>query len=44
MVVEPESVLATHASQMMYKFAHELIGQDDVQRLWTTLPKPHQPS
>jgi flagellar biosynthesis protein FlhA len=29
-VVEPESVLATHISQVMYKFAHELIGQDDV--------------
>ena len=37
MVVEPESVLATHASQMMYKFAHELIGQDDVQRLLDNL-------
>ena len=37
MVVEPESVLATHVSQVMYKFAHELIGQDDVQRLLDNL-------
>ena len=36
-VVEPESVLATHVSQLMYKFAHELIGQDDVQRLLDNL-------
>ena len=36
-VVEPESVLATHVSQVMYKFAHELIGQDDVQRLLDNL-------
>jgi len=36
-VVEPESVLATHVSQIMYKFAHELIGQDDVQKLLDNL-------
>ncbi len=36
-VVEPESVLATHVSQVMYKFAHELVGQDDVQRLLDNL-------
>jgi flagellar biosynthesis protein FlhA len=36
-VVEPESVLATHVSQLMYKCAHELIGQDDVQRLLDNL-------
>ncbi len=36
-VVEPESVLATHLSQIMYKFAHELIGQDDVQGLLDNL-------
>ena len=26
-VVEPESVLATHLSQIMYKFAHEVLGR-----------------
>ena len=36
-VVEPESVLATHISQVMYKFAHELIGQDDVKLLLENL-------
>ncbi len=36
-VVEPESVLATHISQIMYKFAHELLGQDDVQALLDNL-------
>jgi flagellar biosynthesis protein FlhA len=36
-VVEPESVLATHVSQIMYKFAHELVGQDDVQKLLNNL-------
>ncbi len=36
-VVEPESVLATHVSQIMYKFAHELVGQDDVQKLLDNL-------
>jgi flagellar biosynthesis protein FlhA len=32
-VIEPESVLATHLSQLLYKHAAELIGQDDVQAL-----------
>ena len=32
-VVTPESVIATHLSQMLYKYADELIGQDDVQNL-----------
>ncbi len=36
-VIEPESVLATHLSQIMYKFAAELIGQDDVQKLLDNL-------
>ena len=36
-VVEPESVLATHLSQIMYKFAADLIGQDDVQKLLDNL-------
>jgi flagellar biosynthesis protein FlhA len=36
-VVEPESVLATHLSQIMYKFAHEVLGQDDVQKLLNNL-------
>jgi flagellar biosynthesis protein FlhA len=36
-VVAPESVLATHVSQILYKYAHELIGQDDVQSLLDNL-------
>ncbi|CAI8352657.1 MAG: Flagellar biosynthesis protein FlhA [SAR116 cluster bacterium MED-G04] len=36
-VVTPESVIATHLSQMLYKFADELIGQDDVQHLCDNL-------
>ncbi len=36
-VIEPESVLATHLSQIMYKFAAELVGQDDVQKLLDNL-------
>ena len=36
-VVEPESVLATHLSQIMYKFAHEVLGQDDVKQLLDNL-------
>jgi len=36
-VVEPESVLATHLSQLMYKYAHEVLGQDDVQILLDNL-------
>jgi flagellar biosynthesis protein FlhA len=38
-VVEAESVLATHLSQIMYKFAHEVIGQDDVKQLLDNLAK-----
>ena len=30
-VVLPESVMATHLSQMLHKYASQLIGQDDVQ-------------
>ena len=36
-VIEPESVLATQLSQIMYKFASELVGQDDVQKLLDNL-------
>lgn len=36
-VIEPESVLATHLSQLLYKNAAELIGQDDVQGLLDNL-------
>ena len=36
-VIEPKSVLATHLSQIMYKFAAELVGQDDVQKLLDNL-------
>ena len=36
-VVAPESVLATHLSQILYKYADELIGQDDVQTLLDNL-------
>ena len=36
-VVEPESVLATHLSQIMYKFAADLVGQDDIQKLLDNL-------
>lgn len=42
-VVAPESVLATHVSQILYKFAHELIGQDDVQTLLDNLTQ-HAPN
>lgn len=38
-VVEAESVLATHLSQILYKFAHEIIGQDDVKQLLDNLAK-----
>ena len=37
MVVEPETVLTTHVSHMMTKFAGELLGQDDVQALLDNL-------
>ncbi len=36
-VVAPESVLATHLSQMFYKHSGKLIGQDDVQTLLDNL-------
>ena len=36
-VVEPETVLTTHVSQIMTKYAGELLGQDDVQSLLDNL-------
>ena len=36
-VVEPESVIATHISQMVSQHAADLIGPDDVQQLLDTL-------
>ena len=36
-VVAPESVLATHLSHLVYKYAGQLIGQDDVQKLLDNL-------
>ncbi len=36
-IVNPESVMATHLSQLIYKHAGELIGQDDVQELLDNL-------
>ena len=38
-VITPESVLATHLSQILNKFAGQLIGQDDVQILLNNLSK-----
>ncbi|MEE3316596.1 MAG: flagellar biosynthesis protein FlhA [Pseudomonadota bacterium] len=38
-VVEPESVIATHLSQMLYKHASQLLGPDDVQVLLSRLEK-----
>ncbi len=38
-VVEPESVIATHLSQLLYKHAADLIGPDDVQVLLDTLAR-----
>ncbi|NBE09167.1 flagellar biosynthesis protein FlhA [Paragemmobacter ruber] len=38
-VVEPESVIATHLSQLLYKHAGDLIGPDDVQALLDTLAR-----
>ena len=38
-VIAPESVLATHLSQILNKFAGQLIGQDDVQILLDNLSK-----
>ena len=39
MVVEPESVIATHLNQILNKHASELIGQDEVQSLLDNLSK-----
>ena len=36
-IIEPETVLATHLNQILYKHASELIGQDDVQELLDNL-------
>lgn len=36
-VVEPDSVMATHLSQMLYKHGADLIGPDDVQTLLENL-------
>ena len=32
-IIEPDAVLATHISQVIKKYAFELLGQDDVQQL-----------
>ena len=42
-VVNPESVMATHLSQVLHKYASQLIGQDDVQSLLDNLSQtaPH---
>ena len=42
-VVYPESVMATHLSQVLHKYASQLIGQDDVQGLLDNLAQsaPH---
>ena len=42
-VVNPESVMATHLSQVLHKYASQLIGQDDVQGLLDNLAQtaPH---
>jgi flagellar biosynthesis protein FlhA len=39
MIIAPETVLATHLSQMLYKHAADLIGLDDVQELLDNLSK-----
>ena len=36
-IINPESVMATHLSQLVYKHAGDLIGQDDVQGLLDNL-------
>ncbi len=38
-VVEPDSVLATHLNQMLFQHATDLLGPDDVQSLLATLQK-----
>ncbi len=42
-VVEPESVIATHLSQVLHAHAAELLGQDDVQTLVDALAE-HSPT
>ncbi|MHA7849734.1 flagellar biosynthesis protein FlhA [Roseovarius sp.] len=42
-VVEPESVIVTHLSQILLKHAAELLGQDDVQALLDNLER-HSPT
>ena len=42
-VVEPETVLTTHVSHMMTKYAGELLGQDDVQALLDNLSNSPEP-
>lgn len=42
-VVEPESVVATHLSQILYKHASDLIGPDDAQLLLNNLER-HSPT
>src|SRR6056297_519562 len=42
-VVEPESVIVTHLSQILLKHASELLGQDDVQALLDNLER-HSPT
>ena len=36
-IVAPDSVMTTHLSQILYKYAGQLIGQDDVQSLLDNL-------
>ena len=38
-VVEPDSVIATHLSQMLYKHGYDLLGPDDVQTLLANLER-----
>ena len=42
-VVDPESVLITHLSEMLRRHAHEVLSRDDVQRLVDRL-REHQPT
>ena len=38
-VVEPDSVIATHLSQMLYKHGYDVLGPDDVQTLLANLER-----
>ena len=38
-VVEPDSVIATHLSQVLYKHGYDLLGPDDVQTLLANLER-----